>query len=165
VREGEPESAVPLVRRALKLRPRNPKALSMLAATQTLLGAAEADVERMYRQALDWRHPGLPAAALNLAQLLLRRGGANEEARQLLLAVDQADLLPELRLELLFYGVAYCLAGFEEAATEMQSLLDAGVRVPSVWDLSRDVAAAKERGSPHAELLAQVASASDAAER
>lgn len=79
----------------------------------------------------------------------------------MLLGVDQGDLLPELRLELLFYGVAYCLVRFEEAATEMQSLLDAGVRVPSVWDLARDVAAAKERGNPHAELLARVVSASD----
>jgi hypothetical protein len=33
VREGEPEPAVGLLRRAMKLRPRNPDALAALAAT------------------------------------------------------------------------------------------------------------------------------------
>jgi Tfp pilus assembly protein PilF len=164
VRQGALVSAVELLRRALKVRPRNPNALTMLAATQTLLGAADAEVERMYRQALDWQ-PGHTPAALNLAQLLLRRGDVDEEARQVLLAAERADLLPEYRLELLFYGVAYRLAGFEEAAAEIRALLDAGVRIPPPWDLSSDVAAAKERGDRHAELLAQVAGASHVAER
>jgi len=162
VRGGSLESAVELLRRALKLRPRNPNALAMLAATRTLLGAADGEVERMYRQALEW-DPGHAVAALNLSQLLLRRG-AGDEAQRWLFAADQADLVPELRLELLFYGVAYCLAGFGDAPAEIRSLLDAGARL-SAWDLSREVAAAKERGHPHAELLAQVAGGSHMAGR
>jgi hypothetical protein len=104
-------------------------------------------------------------AALNLAQLLLRRGSAAREARELLLAANHADQAPELRLELLSYGAAHCLAGFEEAAAEIRSLLDSGVRVSPPWDLSRDVGAAKESGNRHAELLEQVAEASHVPEQ
>lgn len=163
VREGSPESAAELLKRALRLRRHDPDALAGLAATRTLLGAAGADVEPMYRQVLD-THPGHPVAALNLAQLLLQRGGGDKEARRLLLAADHAELAPEMRLELLFYGVAYCLAGFEAAPAEMRSLLNAGVRIPA-WDLSRDVAAAKGCGHSHGELLAQVADGSPVAGR
>ena len=66
------------------------------------------------------------------------------------------ELSPEMRLELLFYGLTYSLTGFEGADGEIRALLEAGVVMPS-WDLSLEAAAARERGHPHAELLAQVA--------
>jgi tetratricopeptide (TPR) repeat protein len=128
VRSGSPRAAVDLLRRALKQHPRNPTALAMLAATQTVLGGPEADIERMYRQVLDW-DPCHPLAALNLAQLLLRRGGAAEEARNLLLAAEGTKSTPEFRLELLFYGLAYDVPGFENAAPEIRALTQQGVRV------------------------------------
>jgi Tfp pilus assembly protein PilF len=156
VREGALESAVGLLRRAMKQRPRNPDALAALAATRTLLGAPAADLERMYRQVLRW-HPGHSIAVLNLAQLLLRRDAADEEAQELLRDAGQAQLIPEMRLELLFYGVVYGVAGFEDGAAEIESLLDSGVRIPAIWDVSPEAAMAKERGHPQADLLEQVA--------
>ena len=155
VRGGSLDPAATLLRRALKLRPRSPDALAMLAATKALMGAPSSDLERMYRQVLAWQ-PGHELAALNLAQLLLQRGDAEEEARQLLLAAaDLPELSSENRLELLFYGVAYGLAGFEDAPREIRSLLDVGVRV-GAWDLSQDLAAAQRHESPHSDLLAEV---------
>jgi Tfp pilus assembly protein PilF len=153
--EGSLDRAVELIRRLLKLRPRHPGALAFLGATRTLQGAADAEAERMYRQSLDW-DTKQPVAALNLAQLLLRRNADDEEARRLLVAAGDADLSPELRLERFFYAVAYGLDGFEGAANEIRLLLDAGARITS-WDLSAEVAAAKEQGHPQADLLAKVA--------
>lgn len=156
VREGSIDAGVTLIRRALKARPRNPNALAMLAAARTLAGAPESEIERMYRQVSDW-DPGHPIAALNLAQILLRRDGSDEEARRLLLAAATTDLRPEWRLELLFYAVAYDLAGFEGAAVELRSLLDQGARIPGPWDLSGEIAAARARAHPQTDLLAEVA--------
>jgi hypothetical protein len=62
-----------------------------------------------------------------------------------------------MRLELLFYGVVYGVAGFEDGAAEIESLLDSGVRIPAIWDVSPEAAMAKERGHPQADLLEQVA--------
>jgi Flp pilus assembly protein TadD len=140
VREGAVEPAVELLRRAMKLRPRNPDALAMLAAARTLLGAPGADLERMYRQVLEWE-PRHALAVLNLAQLLLRRHPADEEARELLRGARHAELTPEMRLELLFYGVAYRVAGFEDGPAEIKSLLDSGVRIPATWDVSPEATA------------------------
>jgi hypothetical protein len=124
----------------MKLRPRNPDALAMLAAARTLLGAPGADLERMYRQVLEWE-PRHALAVLNLAQLLLRRHPADEEARELLRGARHAELTPEMRLELLFYGVAYRVAGFEDGPAEIKSLLDSGVRIPATWDVSPEATA------------------------
>lgn len=155
LREGSFESAAHLLRRVLRLRRRDPTAVAALAATRTLLGAADADVEPMYRQALEWQ-PDQPLAALNLAQILFRRDRDDEEARRLLLVADHAHLTPEMRLELLFYGLAYNIEGFEDAVAEIRTLLDAGVHV-TAWDLSHEVEAARMRGHRHADLLARVA--------
>jgi hypothetical protein len=85
----------------------------------------------MYRQVLQWQ-PGHSIAVLNLAQLLLRRDAADEEAQELLRDAGQAQLIPEMRLELLFYGVVYGVAGFEDGPAEIKSLLDSGVRIPAI---------------------------------
>jgi hypothetical protein len=82
---------------------------------------------------------------------------ADKEARELLRDARQAQLIPEMRLELLFYGVVYGAAGFEDGPAEIKSLLDSGVRIPAIWDVSREAAMAKERGHPQADLLKQVA--------
>jgi Tfp pilus assembly protein PilF len=155
VRDRDFEPAAELLRRALKLRPRNPAALAMLAAVRTLLGAPAADLERMYRQVLEWQ-PGHVLASLNLAQLLLRQDPGDDEGRRLLQDTGNKDLDPELRLELLFYGVAYAIRGFEEGPAEITSLLKRGVRLP-IWDVSSEAGAARDRGHPYAELLEQVA--------
>jgi tetratricopeptide (TPR) repeat protein len=153
-REGSLESAAALERRALRLRRGDPAALAMLAATKTLLGAPGHEVA-MYRQALHMQ-PSHPVAALNRAQILLRRDGADEEARQLLVDLSREELSSEMRLELLFYVLTYSFTGFEGADREIRALLEAGVVMPA-WDISLEAAAARERGHPHAELLAQVA--------
>jgi Flp pilus assembly protein TadD len=154
---GSPAAAVDLSRRATRMRPRDPNSLVMLAAVRTTTGAAaEDDVERMYRQALEWQ-PDHPVAAINLAQLLLLRGDADDEARRLLLAAaDHIGTTQELRMELLFYGFAHRLSGFENAPEEIRSLAVQGVRVVG-WDLSRDVAAAERRGHPRADAVAELA--------
>jgi Flp pilus assembly protein TadD len=149
------EAAAELLRRALRLRRRDAGLVAMLAATRTLLGAPDHDVVPMYRQALEWQ-PNQPVAALNLAQILLRRDSASEEARELLRLAYQADLAPEMRLELLFYGTTYAIEGFEDAPREIRQLLDAGVRI-SAWDLSQEIEWVRARGHFHADLLAQVA--------
>jgi Tfp pilus assembly protein PilF len=155
LRERSFESAEQLLQRALRFRRRDPAVVAALAATRTLLGAPDADVEPMYRQALEWQ-PDEPLAAMNLAQILLRLGSGDEEARRLLLAADRADLTPEMRLELLFCGVAYSIEGFDDAVSELGTLLDTGVRV-AAWDLSHEIEAARRSGHPHAALLAEVA--------
>jgi Tfp pilus assembly protein PilF len=152
--EGSFESGEQLLRRALRRRRGDPGLVAALAATRTLRGAADRDVEPMYRQALEWQ-PNQPLAALNLAQILLRRDNSDEEARLLLAEVSRAELTPEMRLELLFYGLAYSVEGFEDACVEMRRLLDEDVRV-TAWDLSQEIEAAREQGHDHSELLAQV---------
>jgi len=154
LRQGCFESGEQLLRRASRLRRGDPSLVAALAAARTLRGAADRDVEPMYRQALEWQ-PGQALAALNLAQILLRRDSRDEEARQLLAGVSRVDLTPEMRLEVLFYGLAYSVEGFENADVEMRHLLDEGVRV-TAWDLSQEVQAAREQGHDHSELLAEV---------
>ena len=75
----------------------------------------------------------------------------------MLRGAGHAELTPEMRLELLFYGVAYGVAGFEDGPAEIKSLLDSGVRIPTTWDVSPEAAAAKDRGHPQADLLGRVA--------
>jgi Flp pilus assembly protein TadD len=154
LQEGLFESGEQLLRRASRLRRRDPDLVAALAAARWLCGAADQDVEPMYRQALEWQ-PGQPLAGLNLAQILLRRDSRDEEAHRLLADVSSAELAPEMRLELLFYGLAYSVEGFEEAYVEMRRLLDEGVHVTR-WDLAREVEAVREQGHAHSELLAEV---------
>jgi Flp pilus assembly protein TadD len=152
------EAAEQMLRRALRLRRRDANLVASLAAIRTLRGVPDVDVEPLYRQALEWQ-PKQLVAILNLTQLLLRRDSADEEAGQLLHEVDEADLTPEMRLERLFYGLAYSIKGFEDADVEIQRLLDEGVRV-TAWDLSADLKHAQERSSDHANLLARVVESS-----
>lgn len=153
--EGSHESAAELLRRALRLRRRDPAILAALAATRTLLAAADEDVEPLYRQVLEWQ-PDHPLSALNLAQILLKRDRCDAEASRLLVALHDADLTPEMRLELLFYGVAYDIDVFEDATHEIQELLETGVRV-TAWDLSQEAEVAKSSGHRYADVLSQVA--------
>ncbi len=153
---GSRAAAVDLSRRATRMRPRDPNSLVMLAAVRSTSGAEEDGVERMYREALEWQ-PDHPVAAINLAQLLLLRGDADDEARSLLVAAaDYIGTTKELRMELLFYGFAHRLSGFENAPEEIRSLVMQGVRVVG-WDLSRDVAAAARRRHPCADAVAELA--------
>jgi Tfp pilus assembly protein PilF len=154
--DGSLEESAELMRRALKVRPQSLDALATYAAVRSLAGAADADVERMYRAVLA-QDPAHTVAALNLAQLLLRRNKSDGEARRLLLlATDQQGLPPHQRLELLFYGLAYSVAEFGEAAAEIRALLDQGTRIPRSWDLSEEIAAAQAERHPDLDLLEEV---------
>jgi Flp pilus assembly protein TadD len=154
IRDGASTDAADLLRRALRLRRRDPTIVAMLAAARTLLGVPDDEVEPMYRQALIWE-PDHPLAALNLAQILLRRDSGSKEARRLLNAAEAADLPAEMRLELLFYRIAYEVDQVDDAVAGACALLNTGLRVS--WDLSREVEAALEHGHSHAELLVQIA--------
>jgi Flp pilus assembly protein TadD len=150
------ETAKDLLRRALKTQPRNATALAMLAAVGSLTGAPEHDVERMYRQVLEWQ-PGHPLAALNLAQMLLQRsGGADHESHTLLHELATTELESQLRLELLFYATAYDVPGFDGAAEEIRELTAAGVSL-GAWDFLRDLEHAERAASPHLSVLIEAA--------
>jgi predicted Zn-dependent protease len=153
VAESSPERAAALLRRALKQSPRSADVLAFYASARSLTGALEPDVERMYREALEWDQ-GQPMAAMNLAQLLLRRDEKDDEARQLLLDIPPTRLTPALKLEVLFYAVAYRLPGLGDPAAEMRSMVAAVVRIPP-WNLADEVARAKAENHPDVDLLAQ----------
>jgi hypothetical protein len=63
-----------------------------------------------------------------------------------------------MRLEVLFYAIAYELEVFEDAIDRITELLNAGVRV-TTWDLSYELAAARSSRHPCSDLLAQVVTA------
>jgi tetratricopeptide (TPR) repeat protein len=143
--------AAKLAKRALRQGRNRPDALAALAVARSCEGADERKVELMYREVLELA-PGYLTVLVNLAQILLRRGGARDEALELLRsAAGHPGLTDEIRMEMLFFRYAYRLDDDDDAVNEIAQLSKRGVRVTG-WDLSADAERAVELGREQKEV-------------